>query len=272
MWKSSNLTCVLSVFASIPLALHGATIEGFAYEKNTQKGCADVVVKLEKDGTPAQETFTDPNGHFSFTVSTDGTYQLSYKKVAHTVVRPKDAVTVNGANSKARDARVFAKSAAVSADDVAFALTNGFQIQLNNDQIKESLASLSIDGGLDKALLAKVKDTLDKAHSTEFLDISIAELKQAISAKKVIIIDANGEHSFDRAHLPNALDYSKFKGELHSVLPADKDALVVAYCEGPTSVTFKPAALEAKAIGYTNIRRFSAGISGWMQAGEATEK
>jgi rhodanese-related sulfurtransferase len=55
------------------------------------------------------------------------------------------------------------------------------------------------------------------------------------------------------------------------VLPADKAALVVAYCGSPKCGAYKKAANAAVQLGYTNVKHFSGGISGWKSAGEPTE-
>ena len=106
----------------------------------------------------------------------------------------------------------------------------------------------------------------------EFPDISIAELKKAISDKKVTVIDVNGSSSYTKGHVPTAVNFAEVKGDLASALPKEKDALVVAYCGGPSCNAYTKAANAAKELGYTNVKHLSAGISGWMQAGEATDK
>lgn len=106
----------------------------------------------------------------------------------------------------------------------------------------------------------------------EYPDISISELKSAIEAKKVTVIDVNGSDSYQKGHVPGAIDYSAKKKELAKVLPENKDALIVAYCGGPSCGAYAAAAKAAKELGYTNVKHMSAGISGWMQAGEKTEK
>ena len=110
------------------------------------------------------------------------------------------------------------------------------------------------------------------AFAGEFPDISIKELKAAIADKKVVVIDVNGSDSYAKGHIPSAVDFAASKKELPKVLPEDKKALVVAYCGGPSCSAYKQAATAAEKLGYTNIKHLSAGISGWMQAGEATEK
>jgi rhodanese-related sulfurtransferase len=109
------------------------------------------------------------------------------------------------------------------------------------------------------------------AYAGEFQDISITELKAKIEAKKVTVIDVNGADSYNKGHIPGAIDFSAKKGELASVLPKDKDALIVAYCGGPKCNAYKQAATAAEKLGYKNVKHLSAGISGWNQAGEKTE-
>lgn len=106
----------------------------------------------------------------------------------------------------------------------------------------------------------------------DYPDISIAELKKAIADKKVTVIDVNGSTSYSKGHVPTALNFADVKDSLASKLPADKGALVVAYCGGPSCSAYTRAANAAKELGYTNVKHLSAGISGWLQAGEATEK
>jgi len=103
-------------------------------------------------------------------------------------------------------------------------------------------------------------------------DITIPELKAAIDAKHVILLDANGSKSRKEGHIPGAIDFKASQDKLASLLPNDKGALVVAYCGGPQCVAYKAAVEAAKKLGYTNIKHLPAGISGWTKAGEPTEK
>ena len=122
------------------------------------------------------------------------------------------------------------------------------------------------------ALLAAAAVMTATAFAGEYPDISITELKKLIEAKKVTVIDVNGAKSYAKGHVPSAVDYTSVKGKLASALPKEKDALVVAYCGGPSCKAYQAAAKEAEKLGYTNVKHMSAGISGWLQAGEATEK
>ena len=109
-------------------------------------------------------------------------------------------------------------------------------------------------------------------YAGEYPDISIAELKTAIAEKKVTLLDANGSQVYQSGHIPGAIDFQANKAKLASELPADKSALVVAYCGGPTCPLYAAAAKAAQELGYTNVKHLSAGISGWKAAGAPTEK
>jgi rhodanese-related sulfurtransferase len=100
----------------------------------------------------------------------------------------------------------------------------------------------------------------------------VPDLKKAIAEKAVTVIDVNGSDSYKAGHIPTAIDYEKDGATLDKVLPADKAALVIAYCGGPKCNAYKAAAKKAKELGYTNVKHLSAGISGWKEADEATEK
>jgi len=109
------------------------------------------------------------------------------------------------------------------------------------------------------------------AFGADYPDITIADLKKAIQEKKVTLIDANGSQSFKEGHIPGAADFQEHKADLAKLLPADKGALIVAYCGGPRCHAYEAAASQAKQLGYTNVKHLSAGISGWKSAGEKTE-
>jgi len=106
----------------------------------------------------------------------------------------------------------------------------------------------------------------------EYPDVSVKELKKSIESKQVTVIDVNGTESFDKAHIPGAIDFEASEEKLASVLPKDKNALIVAYCGGPKCMAYKQAAKKAEALGYKNVKHLSAGISGWKEAGEKTDK
>jgi rhodanese-related sulfurtransferase len=109
-------------------------------------------------------------------------------------------------------------------------------------------------------------------YAGHFPEIKISELKSAIDARNVTLIDVNGTDSWKEGHIPGAIDFAAAKDKLAKVLPKDKNALVVAYCGGPKCQAYEAAAKVAKDLGYKNVKHLVAGISGWREAGEKVEK
>ena len=110
------------------------------------------------------------------------------------------------------------------------------------------------------------------SYAGEFPDISITEVKALAESKKAVIIDVNGTDSYKKGHVPGALNFDSISGKLAKALPKDKQALIVAYCGGPKCKAYQAAATAAEKLGYKNIKHMSAGISGWLAAGEKTDK
>ncbi|MBI3985499.1 MAG: rhodanese-like domain-containing protein [Lentisphaerae bacterium] len=106
---------------------------------------------------------------------------------------------------------------------------------------------------------------------TNVPDIRLEELKKAIADKTVVLIDCNGSKSYANGHIPGAIDFQANALDLAQALPKDKAALVVVYCKGPTCGAYTAAADAATQQGYTNVKHFSGGISGWEKAGEKLE-
>jgi rhodanese-related sulfurtransferase len=109
-------------------------------------------------------------------------------------------------------------------------------------------------------------------YAGEFPDVSVKEVKALAETKHAVIIDVNGTESYQKGHVPGALNYEAIKGDLASALPADKNATIVAYCGNPKCKAYKEAADAAEKLGYKNVKHMSAGIKGWKDAGEKTEK
>lgn len=123
------------------------------------------------------------------------------------------------------------------------------------------------------ALVTALAFAATSAMAGEFPDISIEELESKIKSGKVTVIDVNGSRSYaQRGHIPGAIDFSKSGKKLKKILPKSKDALIVAYCGGPSCSAYKRAANAAEKLGYTNVKHLSAGISGWLKAEKKVEK
>jgi len=110
------------------------------------------------------------------------------------------------------------------------------------------------------------------AFAGEFPDVTVKEVSKLSKSKKAVIIDVNGTESYQKGHVPGALNFDAIKDNLSAALPADKETVVVAYCGSPKCVAYQAAANAATKLGYKNVKHMSAGISGWKAAGEKMEK
>jgi rhodanese-related sulfurtransferase len=110
------------------------------------------------------------------------------------------------------------------------------------------------------------------AHAAQYPEITLDQVKTAIAARDVVLLDANGTDSWQKGHIPGAIDFQSEKGKLASVLPKDKNALIVAYCACPGCPYYLKAADAAVKLGYTNVKHFTPGIYGWRESGEPVEK
>ncbi len=107
---------------------------------------------------------------------------------------------------------------------------------------------------------------------SKFADISHDELHAAIAAKQVVVLDVNGTDSFKEGRIPGAIDFVAHKDQLASLLPADKGALIVAYCGNEQCSAYRNAANAAEKLGYTNIKHYAPGIAGWKKSGAPMDK
>lgn len=110
------------------------------------------------------------------------------------------------------------------------------------------------------------------ALADNFPDISQSDLQTAIKNKQVVLLDCNGSESYKSGHIPGAIDFNAKGDEIASLLPKDKNTMIVAYCGGPKCHAYEQGAKAVSKLGYTNVRHFSQGISGWQEAKLPVEK
>jgi rhodanese-related sulfurtransferase len=102
--------------------------------------------------------------------------------------------------------------------------------------------------------------------------ISRDELKAAIDAGAVTVIDALGGDYYAKQHLPGAIALAPgdVDARFASALP-DKGAAIVTYCTGPACPNSGQVADRLTALGYANVRKYREGIEDWTSAGLPTE-
>jgi len=122
------------------------------------------------------------------------------------------------------------------------------------------------------ALLVAALVAVSLHADNSFPEIGVADVNALVGTKKAIIIDVNGTDSYNKGHVPGALNFEAIQDKLASNLPKDKDSLIVAYCGNPKCGAYAAAAKAAQKLGYTNVKHMTAGIAGWKDAGMKTEK
>jgi rhodanese-related sulfurtransferase len=98
------------------------------------------------------------------------------------------------------------------------------------------------------------------------------ELKAAIDAGTVTVVDALGGQYYEKQHLPGAapLVLADVDTQAATLLP-DRAAAIVTYCTNPACPDSGQVADRLTALGYTNVRKYREGIEDWVAAGLPTE-
>lgn len=102
--------------------------------------------------------------------------------------------------------------------------------------------------------------------------ITREELRTAIEAGRVIVVDALGGEYYAKQHLPGAVPLveAEVAEKAASLLP-ERTAAVVTYCSNPACPNSERVADRLTALGYTNVRKYREGIEDWVAAGLPTE-
>lgn len=92
-----------------------------------------------------------------------------------------------------------------------------------------------------------------------------------LDAKASVIVDSRpAARRYDIGHIPGAINIpeSQFDKLAPTLLPANKNAEIIFYCQGPTCDLSAKSALKAEKLGYTNLKVYEAGIPDWEARGE----
>jgi rhodanese-related sulfurtransferase len=99
-----------------------------------------------------------------------------------------------------------------------------------------------------------------------------AELPKDMEAKGVtLLIDSRpAARRFDNGHIPTAINIpdTQFEKLAPTMLPADKSAPLIFYCQGFECDLSHKSAFKAEALGYTNVKVYPAGQPEWEAKGE----
>jgi rhodanese-related sulfurtransferase len=106
---------------------------------------------------------------------------------------------------------------------------------------------------------------------TNLVDFAYMKQQVEIPPKPgVVIIDARPTaRKYDIGHIPGAINIPDTQfDKLTDRLPADKNTLLLFYCEGEKCMLSHKAAFKAEKLGYTNIKVYPAGFPEWAAKGE----
>jgi rhodanese-related sulfurtransferase len=99
------------------------------------------------------------------------------------------------------------------------------------------------------------------------VEIGVKELVGIMTSGQTYhLYDARPGKRFGSGHVPGAKSAFPKDDDFLSRLPADKAALLVFYCGGPTCPYTGDAIKLAKAAGFTNLKGYQEGLPGWKKA------
>ena len=101
--------------------------------------------------------------------------------------------------------------------------------------------------------------------------IATDELKTLMDdGKAFVLVDTRTAEEFQEAHIRSAISIPEkvFESQL-SLLPVDKNTLIVLYCNGVKCGKSKKAAKKAEAAGYGNLALYAEGFPVWEEKGYA---
>jgi rhodanese-related sulfurtransferase len=102
--------------------------------------------------------------------------------------------------------------------------------------------------------------------------ISRDELRAAIEAGTVTVVDALPERRWAQQHLPGAVNLAEDTVTEKAVeLLPNRDADIVVYCANATCHSSQTVANQLQRLGYTRVRKYREGIQDWVDAGLPVE-
>jgi len=99
--------------------------------------------------------------------------------------------------------------------------------------------------------------------------VTTEQLKALMDEKKeFVLVDTRTSEEFQEAHIRSAISIPEktFESQL-SLLPADKNVLIVLYCNGVKCGKSRKAAKKADAAGYRNLIIYAEGFPVWEEKG-----
>lgn len=107
------------------------------------------------------------------------------------------------------------------------------------------------------------------ASESNYQLVTTSELKQLMDANtEMLVVDARNPEEYQEVHIRGAINIPEKEFSEHlDLLPADKSAKIVFYCNGVKCGKSKKAAQKALDTGYDNILVYAEGMPVWEEKG-----
>lgn len=117
------------------------------------------------------------------------------------------------------------------------------------------------------SLLATAARSAENEHPV----VTTEQLRTMMDEKKVfLLVDTRTAEEFEEAHIKGAISIpEKVFEEKLALLPGERNALIVLYCNGVKCGKSKKAAKKAEAAGYRNLQIYAEGFPVWEEKGLA---
>ncbi|UUY01743.1 rhodanese-like domain-containing protein [Svornostia abyssi] len=94
------------------------------------------------------------------------------------------------------------------------------------------------------------------------------ELRTAIEAGEVTVVETLRDQHFAEGHLPGAIHihFEEIGARAAELLP-DKERPIVTYCSNTACRNSEIAANKLRSMGYVNVRKYAEGKQDWEEAG-----
>lgn len=102
-------------------------------------------------------------------------------------------------------------------------------------------------------------------------EIDSSDLSDALTkGEKIIVIDARSAESFEREHIPGAINIPHRTMSVNSTARLDKELLYVTYCDGIGCNASTKGALNMVNLGF-QVKELIGGLDWWKRDGYQTE-
>jgi rhodanese-related sulfurtransferase len=102
--------------------------------------------------------------------------------------------------------------------------------------------------------------------------VEIEELEAALEDPDVVVIDAQGEGGYERAHITGAINFDLDDVEKQASTDiSDEGRRIILYCTDQDCLGAEFVGTLLVEAGYSNIGRFPGGVDGWAKAGRPIE-